>query len=157
VKASGPRLLAGLAAIAVLAAGCQGRKERKLAEEVIRRYDRAVIEAHLTGSTAELEKAAGEREAERVQIFVATLRGQRQLLIESLEQLRVREATFEAETGRAVAEERWSYERVDARTRKPVAERTRRDYVMTYLLARRGGEWVVDKVEFARPSKEVAP
>jgi hypothetical protein len=149
-------LLAGCAAVALAAAGCQGAKEREIAEEAVRRYNRAVIEAHLTGSTAELEKAAGEREVERVQIFVGSLRAQGQLLLESLERLEIREAALEGQAGRAVAEERWSYERVDARTRQPVVARTRRDYVMRYLLARRGGGWVVDRVEFAEPSEDVA-
>jgi hypothetical protein len=147
--------LAGCAALALAAAGCRGAKERDVAEEAIRRYNRAVIEAHLTGNTAELEKAAGEREVERVQIFVATLRGRGEVLLESLERLHVREAVLEAAAGRALAEERWTYERVNAKTREPIAQKSQRDYVMTYLLARRGGGWVVDKVEFARPSEEV--
>ena len=157
MNAAARRLAAlGLAA-AALVAGCRGRTERRLAEDAIRRYDRAVIEAHLTGSTEALEKAAAEREVERVQIFVAAIRGRGQVLEQSLEELRVMEAAFEKEKGRALAEERWVYQRRDARTREPVAPRADRRYLMTYLLAKRGGDWVVEKVEFARPSEDAGP
>ena len=145
-----------LAWVAALAMGCQARKERQLAEEIVRRYNRAVIEAHLTGGTGELEKAAGEREAERVQIFVGTIRGRNELLLESLEQLEVKDAAFDAKAGRAVAEERWTYERVDAKTRQPLSPRSHRRYVMRYQLSRRGDGWVVDKVDFVSRSEEVA-
>jgi hypothetical protein len=157
VSAGSRRLLAaGLAATALLA-GCRGRAERRLAEDAIRRYDRAVIEAYLTGSTKALEKAAAEREVERVQIFVYAIRAQGQVLEQSLEELRVKEAVFEKEKARALAEERWVYLRRDVRTRQPVAARADRRYLMTYLLARRGGDWVVEKVEFARPSEDASP
>lgn len=145
----------GLAALAAAAlSGCRGRSERRLAEDAIRRYDRGVAEAHLTGSTKALERAAAEREVERVRIFVAALRAQHQVLEASLEELRVVEASFGKETGRALAEERWAYQRRDARTRELAAPRADRRYLMTYLLLRRGGDWVVEKVEFAKPSED---
>lgn len=150
-------LLAGCAALALLA-GCRGVRERKLAEEVIRSYNRAVIEAHLTGSLDSLEKAAGGAELERVDIMVSAVRGQGQVLLASLDGLDVKSAAFEGEkAARVLAQERWTYERVDARTRQPVTPKTQRSYTMTYLLGRRGDAWVVDKVEFAAPSKELAP
>ncbi len=144
-------------AAAALHAGCRGQAERRVAEDAIRRYNRAVAEAHLTGSLEALEKAASEREVERVQIFVAAVRGQGQVLEQSLEELRVKEAVFEAEKARALAEERWVYQRLDARTRQPAGEKADRRYLMTYLFAKRGDGWVVDKVEFARPSEETSP
>jgi len=146
----------GVAAAALLA-GCRGQAERRVAEDAIRRYNRAVAEAHLTGSLEALEKAAVEREVERVQIFVAAVRGQGQVLQQSLEELRVAQAAFEPGKARALAEERWVYQRLDAGTRQPVAEKADRRYLMTYLLAKRGDDWVVEKVEFAKPSEETSP
>jgi hypothetical protein len=146
----------GVAAAALLA-GCRGQAERRVAEDAIRRYNRAVAEAHLTGSLEALEKVAVEREVERVQIFVAAVRGQGQVLEQSLEELRVAEAAFEPGRARALAEERWVYQRLDARTRQPVADKADRRYLMTYLLAKRGDDWVVEKVEFAKPSEETSP
>lgn len=144
-------------AAAALHAGCRGQAERRVAEDAIRRYNRAVAEAHLTGSLEALEKAAVEREVERVQIFVAAVRGQGQVLQQSLEELRVAEAVFEPGRARAATEERWVYQRLDAGTRQPVAARADRRYLMTYLLAKRGDDWVVEKVEFAKPSEETSP
>ncbi len=146
----------GVAAAALLA-GCRGQAERRVAEDAIRRYSRAAAEAHLTGSLEALEKAAAEREVERVRIFVAAVRGQGQVLQQSLEELRVKEAVFEPGKARALAEERWVYQRLDARTREPASEKADRRYLMTYFLAKRGDDWVVEKVEFARPSQDARP
>ncbi len=157
MSAAARRLAAAGLAGAALLAGCRDEAGRRLAEDAIRRYDRAVIEAHLTGSTAALEKAAAEREVERVQIFVSAIRAQGQVLEQSLEELRVKEAVFEREKARALAEERWTYLRRDVRTRQPVAAKADRRYLMTYLLSRRGDDWVVEKVEFARPSEDAGP
>ncbi|HET6922577.1 MAG TPA: hypothetical protein VFI16_05465 [Anaeromyxobacteraceae bacterium] len=157
MSAAARRLAAAGLALAALLGGCRGEAQRRVAEDAIRRYNRAVAEAHLTGSLEALEKVASEREAERVQIFVAAVRGQGQVLEQSLEELRVAEAVFEPGKARALAEERWVYRRLDARTRQPVSGRADRRFLMTYVLAKRGDEWVVERVEFAKPSEETSP
>ena len=58
---------------------------------------------------------------------------------------------------RALAEERWVYQRLDARTRRPAGDKADRRYLMTYLLSKRGDDWVVEKVEFAEPSEQTSP
>ena len=149
------RVLASAALLLALSA-CDGRKELATAERLIRAYDRAVIEAHLTASFGELEKVTSKDELERVQVLVGGLRAQKQVLVASLEALSVESASFDAEAGAGVilATERWTYQRADAATRAPIGEPAAREYTLRYELVRRGNDWVVDRVRHEQPSRE---
>lgn len=149
------RALAGAALLLALAA-CDRGKELAAAERLIRAYDRAVIEAHLTTNFGELEKVTSKDELERVQVLVAGLRAQKQVLVASLESLSVESASFDAASsaGVVLATERWTYQRTDSTTREPVGEPAAREYTLRYELVRRGSDWVVDRVRHEQPSRE---
>ncbi len=142
-------------------AGCRADRESEdgvLVAESLRRYNRALAEAYLTGSPESLAAAASDREAQKVGVLVDALRSQGQILLASLEDLRVAEVSF-APGGRARAatKERWSYERVDHKTRVTVVPRKIREYAMVYRLERRGAGWVVLSAQFDGPSSEAPP
>ncbi len=155
VRRPTPLALASAALLLALSA-CHRKDDRAAAERLIRAYDRAVIEAHLTGSFGELEKVASKDELERVQVLVGGLRAQKQLLVASLETLSVESASFDAASsaGDALATERWTYQRTDAATREPVGEPSAREYTLRYELVLRGSDWVVDRVRHEQPSRE---
>jgi hypothetical protein len=143
-----PRRARLAAACVLLLAGCHGR-EARVAEDAIRSYGRAVIEAHLTGTTDALDRVTSQDEADRVRVIARGLRARGETLVASLESLRVRSASMDARsgTGTALADERWAYQRVDARTREPRTERIDRTYRARYHLVLRGARWVVDRVQ----------
>jgi hypothetical protein len=149
--------LAGALLLAL--SGCGNNADRTAAERLIRAYDRAVIEAHLTANFGELEKVTSKDELERVQIIVGGLRAQKQMLIASLESLKVESASFDAEkkVGVAIATERWTYQRADSSTREAAGEPVRREYKLRYELVQRDNDWVVERVRHEESSQEWRP
>jgi BMFP domain-containing protein YqiC len=137
------------AALVLLAvAGCRNREDVAAAERLVRAYDRAVIEAHLTRSMDPLEKLTSRDEYDRLQITLVGMSARHELLRSSLESLEIRSASFDKkqETGVAVADERWTYERVDSNTGEVRLAKTEARYRLKYEFKRKGGAWVVDKV-----------
>ncbi len=142
-----------LAAAALLSCS---RADRREAEQLVRAYDHALTEAYLTGSLDSLEKVTSKAEVDRVGILVGGLRGRHEVLLATLESVDVRTASLHADARRgwAVAGERWTYERVDDRTRMPTGPRVQREYTLRYELIRSGDRWVVDRVWHEHPSTE---
>jgi BMFP domain-containing protein YqiC len=150
-------LSVGMVAVAVASGGCRGQRDRREAEELIRAYSRALIEAHLTGSHEQLDKLTSRDESDRVQVLVMGLRAKNEQLIASLEALEVRSAALDLEkkAGTASAEERWRYRRIDRKTRQPTFAEVVRSYEAKYAFTRKDGRWVVDRVLLEAP--ETAP
>jgi hypothetical protein len=146
----------GLVAVTLAVAACAaGSPDVRPFDEALRRYNAAVSEAHRTGSTTQLEGAASEAEVQRVRVLVGGLRSQGEVLVARLDALFVSEVKVDPEDANhatVIARERWTYERRSTRTRGPSTPSTSREYEMRYQLSRRGTDWLVERVEYAKPS-----
>lgn len=145
------RAVVALGAIAALTA-CARAPDPAPFEQALRAYNAAVAEAHRTGSMDELQRVAGVVEAQRVLVLVGGLRARGEVLVAHLDALAVAEVKLDpsdAAKAAVLARERWTYERLSTATRAPSTPRTSRDYELRYHLARRGADWIVERVEFA--------
>ncbi len=131
---------------------CQ-RLDEQTAREVVAAYNGKVIQAFKEGDAGQLKGVASTVQTERMEKLIKT-RLRKDLALESrLEDLEVLGVQKGRGSVAVRTRERWCYCDRQLSTGKLVGRPSEDVYEKVYILKRRGGAWVVEKVRFAAPPK----
>ncbi|NOZ95995.1 MAG: hypothetical protein GXP47_14845 [Acidobacteria bacterium] len=131
---------------------CQ-RLDKSTAREVVTAYNGKVIQAFKEGDAGYLRGVAATGQAERMEKLIKA-RLQRDLALESrLEDLEVVGVQKGRGSVAVRTKERWCYCDRQLSTGELVGRPSEDVYEKVYILKRRGGAWIVEKVRFTAPPK----
>jgi hypothetical protein len=144
---------AALVILLVLTMTACRRMDQTRAREVIMAYNNGVIEAFKKGDAGVLKEVAAEGQARRMANLIDARR-QKGLALESrMEDMEV-VSVQKSHGGVAVrTRERWCYCDRETGTGQLIGRPSEDRYEKVYFLKRRGGRWVVEKVELTAPPK----
>lgn len=131
-------------------AGCH-RLSDEAAIEVVRSYDRALIEAYRTADPRRIEGVAGEAERRRLTSLIGVKGDMGITLDAQLLDLAPVEVHRDGDDVFVVTRERWYYADRRIGTGEQVGPDSTDRYVMRYRLRRAKGPWVVEGVAWQEP------
>ncbi|RMG01719.1 MAG: hypothetical protein D6726_08985 [Nitrospirae bacterium] len=130
--------------MSIVMLSCSGKTEIKNA---VIAYNRQLIEALSTAKAGRLEHFASPQEIARVDAYILYLKKDGKLLISDIKELKFINIEKKKDYVLVYTEEKWSYEYIDFKTRKPLTDEELIRYKNIYTLKLYEGHWVVDSVK----------
>lgn len=137
-------------ALAVILSGCASNPaddREALLKIVIAKYNNAVIEAYRSQNFEPLKQAAAEHEIDKIGVIINAYRTENQIMESDIKKIDFKEIRIEADKAYVKTSEDWSYRWINYETKQEVEPLKDVRYELLYHLIKKGGKWLVDKVE----------
>jgi hypothetical protein len=125
----------------------QGYWEKRSVVKAVEAYNRALSEALESSSAEPLALYATQTELGRIQSCLSFSSSEGKFMRSSLEKINFTEIKIEREKAEVNTEEEWTYQYIDAKTKKPLGNQEKVKYQTKYKLLRINGRWLVSEVE----------
>ncbi|GBE00296.1 hypothetical protein BMS3Abin07_02347 [bacterium BMS3Abin07] len=124
-------------------------------KEVVRAYNKALIQAYNTLRFDSLRRVVTEKEYNKVTIYIKSYAGMKQKLRAGLTDLVIKDVEKGSRKASVSTSEKWWYERVDMKTGSILVPKSIYNYEMRYDLVKdEMGKWRVDKLKILREERQ---
>ncbi len=125
----------------------QGYLEKNSVVKAVEAYNDALSEALESLSIEPLASHATQTELGRVQAYIFFNYSEGKFMKSNLEKINFTKVKLEGKKAEVSAEEEWTYQYVDLRTKKLLGNLEKVKYKTKYKLSKSNGKWLVSEVE----------
>lgn len=122
--------------------------------KAVKEYDQALSRALESSSIEPLASYATQVELRRVQAYIFFNYSEGKFMKSDLKKIKFTKVKVSGKKAEVNAEEEWTYQYLDLRTKRPLENLEKVKYRAKYKLSKTNGRWVVSKVEAKEVGKE---
>lgn len=129
-----------------LALGCGkgSDKDVKEVQDVVRRYDEALIKTYAVLDTKPLDGLASEKEIGRVRMIIWKFLGEKTFMESEIKEIRFDKVELKRDSAEVETWEKWRFRHLREGTREEVRPWVDAEYRLRFVMKKEKGKWMVE-------------